>query len=176
MSPPFARMGVFGGGSSNSFSQMPTGASPTTTSAANYPPMNVRASLNTSGYGNCSAITRGCGFVVALTCLLTRVYIEITDGAQSVAQFPPRAAEAAWPQWQGQQQPQSNAEQHPNAQGNQQDMFPVSHVHSVIPSLSVLTIIVFLFSLQQDVLSMLDQPGTFNDDDFEMPIYPQFNE
>lgn len=51
MSPPFARMGGFGGGSSNSFEQMPTGASPTTTSSANYPPMNVRASLNTNGYG-----------------------------------------------------------------------------------------------------------------------------
>lgn len=51
MSPPFARMGGFGGGSSNSFDQMPTGASPTTTSGANYPPMNVRASLNTNGYG-----------------------------------------------------------------------------------------------------------------------------
>lgn len=51
MSPPFARMGGFGGGSSNSFEQMPTGASPTTTSGANYPPINVRASLNTNGYG-----------------------------------------------------------------------------------------------------------------------------
>lgn len=51
MSPPFARMGGFGGGSSSSFEQMPTGASPTTTSSANYPPMNVRASLNTNGYG-----------------------------------------------------------------------------------------------------------------------------
>lgn len=29
---------------------------------------------------------------------------------------------------------------------------------------------------KQDVLSMLDQPGTFNDDDFEMPMYSQFNE
>lgn len=51
MSPPFARMGGFGGGSSNSFDQMPTGASPTTTNGANYPPINVRASLNTNGYG-----------------------------------------------------------------------------------------------------------------------------
>lgn len=51
-----------------------------------------------------------------------------------MAQFPPRAAEAAWPQWQGQQQqPQSNAQQHPHAQGNQQDMFPVSHVHHGAP-------------------------------------------
>lgn len=48
------------------------------------------------------------------------------DGSQSAAQFPSRAAEAVWPQWQGQQHAQSNAEQHPHAQGNQQDMFPVS--------------------------------------------------
>ncbi|XP_041797647.1 aryl hydrocarbon receptor nuclear translocator-like isoform X2 [Chelmon rostratus] len=123
MSPPFARMGVFGGGTSNSFDQMPTGASPTTTSGANYPPINVRANLNTNGY----------------------------DGSQSGAQFPTRAAEAVWPQWQGQQHSQSNAEQHPHAQGNQQDMFP-------------------------DVLSMLDQPANFNSDDFEIPMYPSFNE
>lgn len=51
MSPPFAPMGGFGGGSSNSFGQMPTGAAPTPTSGANYPPMNPRASLNTNGYG-----------------------------------------------------------------------------------------------------------------------------
>ncbi|XP_027142771.1 aryl hydrocarbon receptor nuclear translocator isoform X2 [Larimichthys crocea] len=123
MSPPFARMGGFGGGSSTSFDQMPTGASPTTTSGANYPAHNVRASLNNNGY----------------------------DGSQSGAQFPSRAAEAVWPQWQGQQHPQGNAEQHPHAQGNQQDMFP-------------------------DVLSMLDQPANFNSDDFEIPIYPPFNE
>ncbi|KAM3614242.1 uncharacterized protein V6R79_011643 [Siganus canaliculatus] len=125
MSPPFARMGGFGGNSSNSFDQMPTGASPTTTSGANYPPMNVRASLNTNGY----------------------------DGSQSGAQFPPRAAEAVWSQWpqQGQQHSQSSAEQHPHAQGNQQDMFP-------------------------DVLSMLEQPANFNSDDFEIPLYPAYNE
>lgn len=51
MSPPFPRMGGFGGGSSNSFDQMPTGASPTTSSGANYPPINVRTNLNTNGYG-----------------------------------------------------------------------------------------------------------------------------
>ncbi|XP_070767574.1 aryl hydrocarbon receptor nuclear translocator isoform X2 [Enoplosus armatus] len=123
MSPPFAPMGGFGGGSSNSFGQMPTGAAPTPTSGANYPPINPRASLNTNGY----------------------------DGSQSGAQFPSRATEAVWPQWQGQQHSQSNAEQHPHAQGNQQDMFP-------------------------DVLSMLDQPANFNSDDFEIPIYSPFNE
>lgn len=55
MSPPFAPMGGFGGGSSNSFSQMPTGAAPTPTSGANYPPINARASLNTNGYGKLCA-------------------------------------------------------------------------------------------------------------------------
>ncbi|KAG7272388.1 hypothetical protein CRUP_035583 [Coryphaenoides rupestris] len=123
MSPPFAAMGGFGGGSSNSFGQMSTGAAPTTLSGANYSPINARTSLNTNGYG----------------------------GSQSTAQFPSRAAEAVWPQWQGQQHAQNHAEQHPHAQGNQQDMFP-------------------------DMLSILDPPASFNNDDFEIPIYPSFNE
>ncbi|XP_051812491.1 aryl hydrocarbon receptor nuclear translocator-like isoform X5 [Acanthochromis polyacanthus] len=123
MSPPFPQMGGFGGGSSNTFGQMPTGAAPTQTNAGNYPQMNSRPSINTNGY----------------------------EGSQSGAQFPSRAAEAVWPQWQGQQHSQSNAEQHPHAQGNQPDMFP-------------------------DVLSMLDQPANFNGDDFEIPMYPPFNE
>ncbi|XP_029307085.1 aryl hydrocarbon receptor nuclear translocator isoform X2 [Cottoperca gobio] len=123
MSPQFVPMGGYGGGSSNSFVQMPTGAAPTQTNNANYPPINARASLNTNGY----------------------------DGSQSGAQFPSRAAEAVWPQWQGHQHSQNNAEQHPHAQGNQQDMFP-------------------------DVLSMLDQPANFNGDDFEIPIYPSFDQ
>ncbi|XP_034063891.1 aryl hydrocarbon receptor nuclear translocator isoform X2 [Gymnodraco acuticeps] len=123
MSPQFAPMGGYGSGSSNSFGQMPTGVAPTPTVNGNYPPMNARAILNTNGY----------------------------DGAQSAAQFPPRAAEAVWPQWPGHQLSQSNAEQHPHAQGNQQDMFP-------------------------DVLSMLDQPANFNGDDFEIPIYPSFDQ
>ncbi|KAM6936147.1 aryl hydrocarbon receptor nuclear translocator isoform 5-T5 [Lycodopsis pacificus] len=124
MSPQFAPMGGFGGGSSNSFGQMPTGAAPTPTSNANYPPINAHASLNGNGY----------------------------DGSRSGQQFPSRAAEAAvWPQWQGQQHSQSNVEQHPHAQGNQQDIFP-------------------------DVLSMLDQPANFNGDDFEIPMYPVFDQ
>ncbi|CAJ1062347.1 aryl hydrocarbon receptor nuclear translocator-like isoform X3 [Xyrichtys novacula] len=123
MSPQFAPMGGFGGSSSNSFGQMPTGAAPTPTSGANYQPINTRANLNSNGY----------------------------DGSQSGAQFPPRAAEAVWQQWQGQQHSQNNAEQHPHAQGNQQDMFP-------------------------DVLSMLDQPTNFQPEDFEIPIYSSFNE
>ncbi|XP_017280570.1 aryl hydrocarbon receptor nuclear translocator isoform X3 [Kryptolebias marmoratus] len=123
MSPQFAHMGGFGGGSSNTFGQMPTGAAPTPTNGTNYPQMNNRPSLNANGY----------------------------DGSQSGAQFPSRAAEAVWPQWQSQQHTQSNAEQHPHAQGNQQDMFP-------------------------DVLSVLDQPANFNSDDFELPIYPPYAE
>ncbi|XP_054637402.1 aryl hydrocarbon receptor nuclear translocator-like isoform X2 [Dunckerocampus dactyliophorus] len=123
MSPPFTSMGGFGGGSSSSFGQMPTGAAPSQTSSTNYPQINARATINASGY----------------------------DGSQS--QFPSRATEAVWPQWQGQQHAQSNADQHPHAQGNQQDMFT-------------------------DVLSMLDQPNSFNSEDFEIPMYPSlpFNE
>ncbi|XP_014849560.1 PREDICTED: aryl hydrocarbon receptor nuclear translocator-like isoform X10 [Poecilia mexicana] len=127
MSQQFPPIGGFGGGSSNTFSQMPTGAAPTPTNGTNYPQMNPRTSLNTNGY----------------------------DTSQSGGQFPPRATETVWPQWPGQQQqqqhPQNNREQHPHAQGNQQDMFP-------------------------DVLSMLDQPASFNSDDFEIAIYPPYNE
>lgn len=61
---------------------------------------------------------------------LTSLYLT-PDGSQSGAQFPSRAAEAVWPQWQGQQQAQGNAEQHPHAQGNQQDMFPVSDTNFI---------------------------------------------
>uniref|UniRef100_A0A8C2Z4X7 Aryl hydrocarbon receptor nuclear translocator n=1 Tax=Cyclopterus lumpus TaxID=8103 RepID=A0A8C2Z4X7_CYCLU len=123
MPPQFAPMGGFGSSSSNSFGQMPTGAAPTPTNNANYPPINAHAGLNGNGY----------------------------DGSRSGPQFPSRAAEAVWPQWQGQQHSLSNAEQHPHAQCNQQDIFP-------------------------DVLSMLDQPANFNGDDFEIPMYPAFDQ
>uniref|UniRef100_A0A669DKF5 Aryl hydrocarbon receptor nuclear translocator n=1 Tax=Oreochromis niloticus TaxID=8128 RepID=A0A669DKF5_ORENI len=83
---------------------------------------------------------------VVLVCSLNLFCTPVPDGSQSGAQFPPRAAEAVWPQWQGQQHSQSNSEQ-----GNQQDMFP-------------------------DVLSMLDQPANFNNEDFEIPMYTPFNE
>ncbi|XP_064863281.1 aryl hydrocarbon receptor nuclear translocator isoform X5 [Oncorhynchus nerka] len=122
LSPQFA-MGSFVGGSSSSFGAMPTTAAPTPTMGANYPNINPRASLNTNGY----------------------------DGLGSGQQFPSRAAEAVWPQWQGQQQAQNRAEQHPHTQNNQPDIFP-------------------------DVLAMLDQPANFNNDDFGIPIYPSFNE
>ncbi|XP_027868418.1 aryl hydrocarbon receptor nuclear translocator isoform X4 [Xiphophorus couchianus] len=122
MSQQFPPIGGFGGGSSNTFSQIPTGAAPTPTNGTNYPQMNPRTSLNTNGY----------------------------DTSQSGGQFPPRVTEGVWPQWPGQQQhPQNNREQHPHAQGNQQDIFP-------------------------DVLSMLDQPAAFNSDDFEIAIYPPY--
>ncbi|XP_038140162.1 aryl hydrocarbon receptor nuclear translocator-like isoform X2 [Cyprinodon tularosa] len=124
LSQQFSPIAGFGGGSSNTFSQMPTGAAPTPTNGTNYSQMNPRATLNTNGY----------------------------DGSQSGAQFPSRAAETVWPQWQSQQQqhPQNNGEQHPHAQGNQ-DMFP-------------------------DVLSMLEHPANFNSEDFELPMYPPYNE
>ncbi|XP_037309852.2 aryl hydrocarbon receptor nuclear translocator isoform X2 [Pungitius pungitius] len=122
MAPQFAAMGGFGG-SSNSFGQMPTVAAPAQTNNASYAPINAHIGLNGNGY----------------------------DGSRSGPQFPSRAAEAVWPQWQGQQHSQSNAEQRPHAQGNQQDIFP-------------------------DVLSMLDQPSNFNGDDFEIPIYPSFDQ
>ncbi|XP_038840835.1 aryl hydrocarbon receptor nuclear translocator isoform X2 [Salvelinus namaycush] len=122
LSPQFA-MGSFVGCSSSSFGVMPTTAAPTPTTGANYPNINPRASLNTNGY----------------------------DGLGSGQQFPSRAAEAVWRQWQGQQQAQNSVEQHPHAQNNQPDIFP-------------------------DVLAMLDQPANFNNDDFEIPIYPSFNE
>ncbi|XP_070991141.1 aryl hydrocarbon receptor nuclear translocator-like isoform X2 [Oncorhynchus clarkii lewisi] len=122
LSPQFA-MGSFVGGSSSSFGAMPTTAAPTPTMGANYPNINPRASLNSNGY----------------------------DGLGSGQQFPSRAMEPVWPQWQGQQQAQNRAEQHPHTQNNQPDIFP-------------------------DVLAMLDQPANFNNDDFEIPIYPSFNE
>uniref|UniRef100_A0A7N6AJY7 Aryl hydrocarbon receptor nuclear translocator n=1 Tax=Anabas testudineus TaxID=64144 RepID=A0A7N6AJY7_ANATE len=53
-------------------------------------------------------------------------FVYMSNGSQSAAQFPSRASEAVWSQWQGQQHLQNNTEQHPHAQGNQQDMFPVS--------------------------------------------------
>uniref|UniRef100_A0A7N8XQZ7 Aryl hydrocarbon receptor nuclear translocator n=1 Tax=Mastacembelus armatus TaxID=205130 RepID=A0A7N8XQZ7_9TELE len=90
------------------------------------------------------------GLYEAGPCVLS-LFCSIPDGSQSAPQFPSRAAETVWPQWQNQQHSQSNAEQHPHTQGNQQDIFP-------------------------DVLSMLEQPAAFNSDDFEIPIYPSFNE
>ncbi|XP_061737621.1 aryl hydrocarbon receptor nuclear translocator isoform X2 [Nerophis ophidion] len=120
MSPPFASMVGFGGSSTSSFGQMPTGAAPSQSSSTNYPPINTRATISANGF----------------------------DGSQS--QFPSRATEAVWQQWQGQQHSQSNTE-HPHAQANQQDMFT-------------------------DVLSMLDQPNNFGNDDFEISMYPPFNE
>uniref|UniRef100_A0A674PQZ6 Aryl hydrocarbon receptor nuclear translocator n=1 Tax=Takifugu rubripes TaxID=31033 RepID=A0A674PQZ6_TAKRU len=102
-SPPFPRMGGFGGGSSNSFEQMPTGASPTTTSGGSYP-INVRAGLTNNGYAG-------------------------SGGSPSSNTCPP-----------------------------------------FLPSNEPLSFLI------QDVLSILDQPPNFNNDDFEIPIYSQFNE
>lgn len=125
LSPQFPSMGGYGGGSSNSFGQMPTGAAPTSTSGTGYSQMNPRASVNTNGYG------RLFGCSTALNwCIFSR-HCSVSDASQSAAQFPSRAAEAVWPQWQGQQHSQNNTQQHPHAQGNQQDMFPVSDTSSI---------------------------------------------
>lgn len=51
LSQQFSPIAGFGGGSSNTFSQMPTGAAPTPTNGTNYSQMNPRATLNTNGYG-----------------------------------------------------------------------------------------------------------------------------
>uniref|UniRef100_A0A6Q2WYW5 Aryl hydrocarbon receptor nuclear translocator n=1 Tax=Esox lucius TaxID=8010 RepID=A0A6Q2WYW5_ESOLU len=88
-----------------------------------------------------------CKLSMASVCDMGLTVPSPSDGAQSGQQFPSRAAEAVWPQWQG----QNNAEPHPHAQNNQSEIFP-------------------------DVLSMLEQPANFNNDDFEIPIYPPFNE
>lgn len=76
---------------------------------------------------------------VILVYPLTPLSSTAPDGSQSGAQFASRAPEAVWPQWQGQQQPQSNAEQHPHAQGNQQDIFPVSETHPLLSKLLLLS-------------------------------------
>lgn len=145
MSPQFTPMGGFVGGPTNTFGQMPTGAAPmptgaapTATSGANYSQMNARASLNNNGFGRlcayCMCVWGGVFFfsssssslsLVVLVCSLNLFCTPVPDGSQSGAQFPPRAAEAVWPQWQGQQHSQSNSEQ-----GNQQDIFPVSDTSS----------------------------------------------
>ncbi|KAL2084721.1 hypothetical protein ACEWY4_020239 [Coilia grayii] len=70
------------------------------------------------------------------------------NGSQAGAQFPSRPAEAVWGQWQGQPQAQGGA----NPQARQTEMF-------------------------SDVLSMLDQSGNFNSDDFgEIPMFPSFSD
>lgn len=60
-------------------------------------------------------------------------------------------------------------------------MFPVSDtsyrssLHTCFVSVSESNPACFL-NVTQDVLSILDQPPNFNNDDFEIPIYSQFNE
>uniref|UniRef100_A0AAY4AFV5 Aryl hydrocarbon receptor nuclear translocator n=1 Tax=Denticeps clupeoides TaxID=299321 RepID=A0AAY4AFV5_9TELE len=71
-------------------------------------------------------------------------------GKTAGVQFSSRPADAVWSQWTGQPPAQGTTEQ--NSQANQPEMFP-------------------------DVLSILDQSGSFNNDDFgEIPIFPSFNE
>nr|XP_055067807.1 aryl hydrocarbon receptor nuclear translocator isoform X1 [Misgurnus anguillicaudatus] len=76
------------------------------------------------------------------------------DVNQMGTQFTSRPAEgvAGWQQWQNQAHAQGTADTHPQSQNNQTEMFP-------------------------DVLSMLDQSGSFGNDDFgEMPMFPPFPE
>uniref|UniRef100_A0AAX7UQY2 Aryl hydrocarbon receptor nuclear translocator n=1 Tax=Astatotilapia calliptera TaxID=8154 RepID=A0AAX7UQY2_ASTCA len=117
-------------------------------SRQNVAPQQVNQSSTTSPlHGGPTGGWPGAGpSLVVLVCSLNLFCTPVPDGSQSGAQFPPRAAEAVWPQWQGQQHSQSNSEQ-----GNQQDIFP-------------------------DVLSMLDQPANFSNEDFEIPMYTPFNE
>lgn len=123
MSPQFASVGGF---SSNAFNQMPTATAPTQSSSATYPPMNARATINTNGYGRFCECVHDCTWIDLCVRYTSLTLLILSDGSQSGTQFPSRAAEAVWPQWQAQQHSQSSAEQHPHAQGNQQDMFPVS--------------------------------------------------
>ncbi|KAK7147884.1 hypothetical protein R3I94_010419 [Phoxinus phoxinus] len=76
------------------------------------------------------------------------------DVSQMAAQFSSRPAEGVtgWQQWQNQPHTQGPADTHPQSQNNQPEMFP-------------------------DVLSILDQTGSFGNDDFgEMPMFPPFPE
>ncbi|XP_051574198.1 aryl hydrocarbon receptor nuclear translocator-like isoform X2 [Myxocyprinus asiaticus] len=73
---------------------------------------------------------------------------------QMGAQFPSRPAEgvSGWQQWQNQPHTQGTGDTHPQSQNNQSEIF-------------------------SDVLSMLDQSGTFGNEDFaEMPMFPPFPE
>ncbi|XP_067305370.1 aryl hydrocarbon receptor nuclear translocator isoform X3 [Pseudorasbora parva] len=76
------------------------------------------------------------------------------DVSQMGVQFGSRPAEgvAGWQQWQNQPHTQGTADTHPQSQNNQPEMFP-------------------------DVLSLLDQTGSFGNDDFgEIPMFPPFPE
>ncbi|XP_077062985.1 aryl hydrocarbon receptor nuclear translocator isoform X5 [Siphateles boraxobius] len=76
------------------------------------------------------------------------------DVSQMTAQFSSRPAEGVtgWQQWQNQPHTQGTADTHPQSQNSQPEMF-------------------------SDVLSILDQTGSFGNDDFgEMPMFPPFPE
>ncbi|XP_051577514.1 aryl hydrocarbon receptor nuclear translocator-like isoform X5 [Myxocyprinus asiaticus] len=77
-----------------------------------------------------------------------------SDVAQMGAQFTSRPAEgvSGWQQWQNQPHTQGTADTHPQSQNNQPEIF-------------------------SEVLSMLDQSGSFGNEDFgEMPMFPPFPE
>lgn len=74
------------------------------------------------------------------------------DINQMGAQFSSRPAEAGWQQWPNQTHTQGAADTHTQPQNSQPEMF-------------------------QDVISMLNQTGSFSNDDFaEMPMFPPFPE
>lgn len=74
------------------------------------------------------------------------------DINQMGAQFSSRPAEAGWQQWPNQTHTQGTADTHTQPQNSQPEMF-------------------------QDVISMLNQTGSFSNDDFaEMPMFPSFPE
>ncbi|XP_048881584.1 aryl hydrocarbon receptor nuclear translocator-like isoform X2 [Brienomyrus brachyistius] len=121
-SPQFA-LGGFATAASSTFNAVPSTAASTPSSNTSYPALS---SCN-SAPGNSFA-----------------------DGSHSTMQFPSRAAEAVWPQWQSQSRAQGTSETHPQA--GQPEIFP-------------------------DVLSMLDQAPVFNNEDFsELPIFPPFHD
>ncbi|KAL4616656.1 aryl hydrocarbon receptor nuclear translocator-like isoform X1 [Arapaima gigas] len=123
-SPQFA-VGGFASAASSSYNAVPSAAAPTPSNSTGFPPLNSRTNATGNNYA---------------------------DANQSVPQFPSRASEAAWPQWQSQAQTQGTAETHPHSQAGQPEMF-------------------------SDVLSILDQSPNFSSDDFgEIPIFPPFNE
>lgn len=182
MSPQFARMGGFGGGSSNSFDPMPTGASPTTTNGANYPAINVRASLNTNGYGRwcvyiCKSVSLSCWCILSLLC--PRWFqMALSPGHSSLLE----QQRPCGPSGRASTSHRAMQSRIPMPKATSKTYFlwvrrALSLYTTLTPSALSLRIILFcLFNLIQDVLSMLDQPTNFNSDDFEIPMYPQFNE
>lgn len=175
-------MGGFGG-SSNSFGQMPTGAAPTPTSGANYPPINARASLNTNGYGRLYEYMREsvslCLYWCILSPLCTPSQMALSLGHSS----PLEQRRQCGPSGRASSTRRVMQSSILTLRATSKTCF-LWVIQSLISlsstffslSLSLKINLSCLFNLIQDVLSMLDQPANFNSDDFEIPIYPSFNE